>query len=337
MRRRSLALVPILAAAVVAAPASAQLTTPTTPAPTPAPKPKPKPKPQSGQMSIRLGGGVATRKLRYVIRGQRVRVVGTVRPFVTGQVATVLVLRKGKVSTRKRAAIRRARQGRGRFVVRFIVRRRGLLRVTARHSATSAQAAFKARSKRLRVVLWSAGRGKGGTRVLLLQRRLRSLGYAVPVTGYYNDGTARAVLAFRKVNRLGRVGYASTVVYGKAFRGRGRFKLRFPRAGRHVEFDWSRQVVVLAARGRAWRVYHASSGKASTPTVFGTYRFYSKQPGTNDKGMLDSNYFVGGYAIHGYPSVPNYPASHGCIRIPNPNAADVDRFIKLGMTIFVYR
>ncbi len=27
-------------------------------------------------------------------------------------------------------------------------------------------------------------------------------------------------------------------------------------------------------------------------------------------------YFTGGIAIHGYPSVPTRPASHGCVRIP---------------------
>ena len=27
-------------------------------------------------------------------------------------------------------------------------------------------------------------------------------------------------------------------------------------------------------------------------------------------------YFLGPYAIHGYPQVPPYPASHGCVRIP---------------------
>ena len=221
-------------------------------------------------MSIELGGGLSTKKLRYVIRGQRVKVVGSVRPFVRGQVVTVMVVRKGKVTVRKRARVRRARRGRGRFVVRFVARRRGLLRVVAVHRATAAQAAFRARSKRVRAVLWSAGGGRTGLRVLLLQRGLRSLGYAVPVTGVFDGGTARAVTAFRKVQGWGRTGYASGAVYGKVFRRQGRFKLRHPRAGRHVEFDWSRQVLVLANRGRAWRTYHASSGKASTPTVFGT-------------------------------------------------------------------
>ncbi len=118
---------------------------------------------------------------------------------------------------------------------------------------------------------------------------------------------------------------------------RGAFKLRFPGAGRHVEFDWSRQVLVLADRGKPWRTYHASSGKPSTPTVFGTFRFYRKQPGTNSHGMVFSSYFIGGYAIHGYASVPNYAASHGCIRVPIPNATDIYSHVSLGETIFVYR
>jgi lipoprotein-anchoring transpeptidase ErfK/SrfK len=79
-----------------------------------------------------------------------------------------------------------------------------------------------------------------------------------------------------------------------------------------------------------------SSGKPSTPTVRGQFRFYSKTPGTNGKGMLDSNYFIGGYAIHGYPEVPAFAASHGCIRVPNANAASIFGWIALGDRIWVY-
>ncbi len=337
MGRRRLLLLPLLAAAIAAAPASAQLPTPTTPAPTPKPKPKPKPAPRGGKMSIKLYGGESTRKLRYVMRGQRVKVVGTVRPFVKGQVATLYVVRKGKVQTRKRGRIRGIGKGRGRFVIHFLAKRRGTLRIVARHKATAGQAAFRARSKKAKVVLWSAGEGRGGLRVLLLQRGLRSLGYAVNVTGFYNGATSRAVLAFRKANGMARNGHAGTDVYGKVFRGRGRVTLRFPRAGRHVEFDWSRQILILADKGRAFRVFHASSGKPSTPTVFGTYHFYSKTPGTNSHGMVNSSYFIRGYAIHGYAEVPPYAASHGCIRVPIPNSAYIYGWIPLGMTIFVYR
>jgi lipoprotein-anchoring transpeptidase ErfK/SrfK len=53
--------------------------------------------------------------------------------------------------------------------------------------------------------------------------------------------------------------------------------------------------------------------------------------------MVDSNYFIGGYAIHGYHDVPTYAASHGCIRVPIPNAASIYNWVNLGDRIFVYR
>ena len=53
--------------------------------------------------------------------------------------------------------------------------------------------------------------------------------------------------------------------------------------------------------------------------------------------MVHSSYFIGGYAIHGYFSVPNFPASHGCLRVPIPNARDIFNQISLGERIFVYR
>ncbi len=172
--------------------------------------------------------------------------------------------------------------------------------------------------------------------MLLLQRGLLARGFGTPVTGYYDDGTARAVLAFRKTNELGRDGFASRAVYGKLFRGQGAFRLRYPKAGKHVEFDWSRQVLVLADRGKPYRTYHASSGKPSTPTVFGTFHFYMKTPGTNAHGMVHSSYFIGGYAIHGYPSVPSYAASHGCVRVPIPDARSIFDWIRDGDAVSVY-
>ena len=264
-------------------------------------------------------------------------VTGSVRPYVAGQTIYVEVLRRGKVVSRQRVSIRKGSRGRGVFSARVRTHRRGFLSIRARHKASTQQSAFQSRSRRIQVVRWQAGAGARGTKVLLLQRGLLSLGFAVPVTGSYDGGTSRAVLAFRKTNRMARNGFAGPRVYSLVFQRRGRFKLRFPGAGRHVEFDWSRQVLALAKNGRAWRVYHASSGKPSTPTVFGTYRFYRKSPGTNSEGMVNSNYFVRGYAIHGYHSVPPFAASHGCIRIPIPNSRQVYDWIPLGMRIFVYR
>ena len=74
-----------------------------------------------------------------------------------------------------------------------------------------------------------------------------------------------------------------------------------------------------------------------TPTVLGSFRFYRKDPGTNALGMVHSSYFIRGYAIHGYASVPTYPASHGCLRVPVPDALAIFRWVRLGGRIDVYR
>jgi hypothetical protein len=288
---------------------------------------------QPADASIRVLSGQPTRRMRYVARGARVRVRGAVRPYVPNQFAALEVLRRGRVVLRRIAPIRPG----GQVAAAVRIRRRGVVRLRWRHAATRQLGAFTSRAVAVRTVRTSAGQGARGRRVLLLQRALKDLGFAVPVTGFYDGGTSRAVLAFRKGNGLARNGFASRRVYARALSGRGAFRPRFPRAGRHVEFDWSRQVLVLVRGGRARRVYHASSGKASTPTVFGSFRFYRKDYGTNGVGMVHSNYFVGGYAIHGYPSVPNYPASHGCIRVPIPNALEIFRSIGMGERVFVYR
>jgi lipoprotein-anchoring transpeptidase ErfK/SrfK len=120
------------------------------------------------------------------------------------------------------------------------------------------------------------------------------------------------------------------------FARRGGYKLRFPKAGRHVEADLSRGVLVLADKGRPVRIYHTSSGAPSTPTVRGSFRVYRKQPGTNAKGMVHSVYFIRGYAVHGYASVPAYPASHGCLRVPIPNARSIFNWMTMGTRVDVY-
>ena len=305
--------------------------------PAPQPPPRPAPKPAAGKMKLQVLSGLPTKRLRYVARGSKVSAVGTIAPYVAGQTAVLEVLRSGRVVSRQRAAIIQSRRGTGRVAFSFVARRRGVLRLRARHDPTPQQAAFAARDVRMKSVLLRAGQGSRGTKVLLLQRGLRKMGFATPVTGTYDGGTSRAVLAFRKTNRFARSGYASPRIFSLVLRGRGAFRLRHPRAGRHVEFDWSRQVLVLADRGRPRRVYHSSSGAPATPTVFGAFRFYRKSFGTNAKGMVHSSYFIGGYAIHGYQSVPSYPASHGCLRVPTPNAAEIFHQIRMGEKIFVYR
>ena len=82
------------------------------------------------------------------------------------------------------------------------------------------------------------------------------------------------------------------------------------------------------------------SDKAYTPV--GTFRVYRVSDDPAYFGSLGELYrprfFVGGVAVHGYRSVPNYPASHGCVRISNP-AMDMiwaSNAMPMGSTVVVH-
>jgi hypothetical protein len=224
---------------------------------------------------------------------------------------------------------------RGRFSVVVRPGRTGRLAIRAVHRATPQLARLTA-GRRIVVLGDHAGLGARGPLVRLLQRRLAGLHYVAPQSGVFDDGTGRAVIAYRKVRGLARVAFADRAVLRGLLAGRGRFRLKFPGHGHHVEADVSRQVLVLAQGGHVERIYHMSSGAPATPTILGSFRFYSKTLGVNAKGMVDSNYFHGGYAVHGYASVPVFNASHGCLRVPIPNAASIFRWIRLGDRIDLY-
>jgi len=204
-------------------------------------------------------------------------------------------------------------------------------------------AAGKPSQQRVHALEHDAARMKGslrvgmhGPRVLLLQDELARLHYAVPVSGHFDAATGRAVLAFRKVVGLERIESANAGVFQRLQHGAGHFKVRYPGDGKHVEGDLSKQVLVEVEHGKVRRIYTMSSGKPSTPTVLGRFRVYSKTPGTNSEGMVDSNYFIRGYAIHGYAEVPAYAASHGCLRIPIPDAPAVFAWVQVGNPVDVY-
>jgi lipoprotein-anchoring transpeptidase ErfK/SrfK len=178
--------------------------------------------------------------------------------------------------------------------------------------------------------------GSQGESVRILQRALKALGYVPGRRGTYDARTGRAVLAFRKVSGLPRTTVADRTLMRRIANGGGRFKIRYPQHGKHVEADLSLQVIALIRNGSVQRIYPTSSGKPSTPTVLGHYRFYSKTPGFNSEQMYFSNYFIGGYAIHGYFDVPVYNASHGCLRVPNSDARAIYDWVRIGDRIDVY-
>jgi hypothetical protein len=280
----------------------------------------------------RIGGKRAT-----VLVGDRIRVRGRVGAFVAGERITVRFFSDGKKVFVKRRTLVPGPGGSGQFEFSYRAQRTGRLKVTAFHDPTPALGGLAARAGRTVDVLpRSVGPDSRKRAVRALQRRLARFGYVVGSRGSFDARTARAVLAFRKVTGMRRTTEASRHVMRRIARGRGAFKIRRPNHGRHIEADLTRQVIALIDGGKVRRIYPISSGAPSTPTVLGSFRVYSKTPGTNAKGMVDSAYFIRGYATHGYWTVPIYPASHGCLRVPIPDARSLFNWIRIGTPVDVY-
>ena len=162
------------------------------------------------------------------------------------------------------------------------------------------------------VVLPALASGSRGPSVRVLERRLAELRYALKgVDGLYGHDTFEAVLAFQKVHGLPRTGRVEPWLWRRlATAGVPRAQ----RGGDYIEVDKTRQVLFIVRDGHVARIVHVSTG-ATGNTPLGTWRVYRKVGGW-DWVLWYPLYFKGGFAIHGYPSVPAYPASHGCVRIP---------------------
>jgi lipoprotein-anchoring transpeptidase ErfK/SrfK len=305
--------------------AFAQAPTPPT-TPTPAPQPAPPPAPPKGSLTIKVSSRTELRGRPYVLTGDVVTVTGVVKPYVARQHVRVRISTAKRKPTLVRALVRKG----GTFKVRFRTRRAVRYTIYARHNRTAQQGLFAAK---LGLGVVSPGQPMA---VALLKQGMRALGYPAGNGPYVTGKLQRSILAFRKTNSMARTFEISRGIYEMVFAGRGAFKLRFPKEGKHVEADISRQVLALAEGDKVVATYPTSSGAPATPTILGHYHFYLKAPGTNAKGMYMSNYFIRGYAIHGYPSVPTYNASHGCLRVPNADAVAIFNWIRVGDPIWVY-
>jgi lipoprotein-anchoring transpeptidase ErfK/SrfK len=157
------------------------------------------------------------------------------------------------------------------------------------------------------------------------------------------------VVAFQKVNRLGRDGVVGPITRKALERPRVP-KPRSTKAGFHVEADLTLQVVYMVRDGRITEILDASSASGQTYTVDGDVRLAVTPQGSfviqrkidawrrSKLGLLyRPAYFIGGYALHGAYSVPPFPASHGCIRI---TSTAMDRWyakLPVGTPMLVYR
>jgi peptidoglycan hydrolase-like protein with peptidoglycan-binding domain len=179
--------------------------------------------------------------------------------------------------------------------------------------------------------------GSSKAAVIRAQQRLLDLGFWLAGTdGSYGQTTSQAVMAFQKWT-----GLPATTVIDEATAAKLNTTLCRPHPGAQasgdlIEVDKGQQLLFIVRGGGAKWVLNTSTGGnykytwtddsggkhedvAITPS--GNYRVYRVSDEVRYESTLGILYrprfVVGGVAVHGYSVIPNYPASHGCIRVSN--------------------
>lgn len=195
----------------------------------------------------------------------------------------------------------------------------------------------------------NAGIAQSSKQILEAEKLLSGLGYWVlKIDGVADDSTKHAIVAFQKVERRKRTGILNEAEL-KALRLANIPTPKFT-GENHLEVDISRQVLFLIDdKGFITHILPISSGNeqkyeqdgkwqlAHTPR--GEFKIERQIHGTRKAplgNLYNPNYFYKGVAIHGSNSIPVFPASHGCVRIPRFADKLFIDLVWVGMKVYVY-
>jgi len=192
--------------------------------------------------------------------------------------------------------------------------------------------------------------GAEGEAVAAIQRRLTELRFDPgPADGVFGAGTTYAVQAFQKLQGMEPSGKVTPEVEAALASATTPAALIPDGGANRVEIDLRRQVLFLYRNGDLRLISHISTGNnkrycapggcGTAITPVGAHRFMWRYSGwrTSRLGKLyNPVYFTGsGIAIHGSTSVPTYPASHGCVRIPMHIAEYFPDLVSKGDAVYV--
>ena len=194
--------------------------------------------------------------------------------------------------------------------------------------------------------------GAKGPEVEALQTRLKELGFDPgPVDGEFGSGTRGAVWAFEGLVYDKPYDEQVGVVDNEMWQMMQEPLVFQPRRSElndiHMEIYLPLQAAIVFNNDEPTLITHISSGSGEqwcevvtvdsddygnpleepelqdicgeSKTPGGIFIFYRRVEGKRNGplgGMMNPVYFNYGIAVHGADVVPNYPASHGCIRIP---------------------
>lgn len=168
----------------------------------------------------------------------------------------------------------------------------------------------------------NATTGSRGAHVSLLEQRLTELTYRPgPVDGVFDYRTRMAVIAFQKWEGLSRTGEVNSATWARLMSASAPVA-RQSGSGIWIEVSLAKQVFLYIQDGVVTRTLATSTGRSFT---YRSAPYTVQRKAIADGPRYRALYLNPGYvlAIHGYPSVPTYPASDGCVRLPKWDMDDL--------------
>jgi peptidoglycan hydrolase-like protein with peptidoglycan-binding domain len=192
--------------------------------------------------------------------------------------------------------------------------------------------------------------GNSGPSVLRYEARLKALNFDPgKIDGYFDQDMQYAVTTLQKYVGLPRTGVINNAVDFALTHFR--YTPAEPKSEPdRVEIDLDKQVLTLYTNWQPQLLTTTSTGSGEhfcggvdgcqyAITPVGHFHFYDLIHGWQ-KGKLGTMwnpyYFNGSDAVHGLASVPTYPASHGCARIPMHIADYFYTLVHQGESVFVF-
>jgi peptidoglycan hydrolase-like protein with peptidoglycan-binding domain len=192
--------------------------------------------------------------------------------------------------------------------------------------------------------------GVEGVRTRALQEKLEALQFDPgPIDGKFGPKTTMAVWAYEALAGMARDGVVDPLLEAHILQAQPPAMLRPDLGPTHTEVDLDRQVLLVFRDNALQLVTHVSTGTgqrycengrcgvAVTPP--GEFRYTRRITGWRQAPLgrlYNPVYFNGGIAVHGAPSVPDHPASHGCVRIPMHVAEYFQGLVANGEPISVF-
>ncbi len=164
------------------------------------------------------------------------------------------------------------------------------------------------------------------------------------------DANRQAIIAFQKLSGLSRTGVLTDSTIADIMRS----SVPVPNDSihaYHLEVDLNDQVLLVVdstdrvvhvlpvSTGTGQRFHYPGKGNEYARTPRGKFKIYHKVTGWKKSPlgiMFDPMYIMGGFAVHGEPSVPSIPGSHGCIRLPMFAADELFRTTPVETEVIIY-